>query len=333
MIQARKNTAEDNGSRQVWAAANFYVAFKRDQMGKKRETPFYWRPDANEVQLNARPEDKEVFARIKSNKQPDTEDVHIALRPNFIGLMREDSIGWQNVIVEERCVRVITNNGAFVSIAEDGSFFCDHGDDLTTVERTGRVIKRTQYLDAVMSADGQQFANRLSDAFFSEPAEDSAKQPQRRTARRVWDSAEFYMAFHKDKMGNARNRPFHWTPERSSLLIDQNPEDKEAFIHLRSTKQVDSEDVHIALRPDFIGILREVETGWQSIVVYEREVNILMADGTMIRIDLLGSVARLTDTDETEVSHLAEVRKWSGDQVSYMSHWGDDFVRVSFSEN
>jgi len=39
------------------------------------------------------------------------------------------------------------------------------------------------------------------------------------------------MTFNKDKMGNVRNRPFHWTPERAGVQIDENPDDKEAFIH------------------------------------------------------------------------------------------------------
>ena len=46
----------------------------------------------------------------------------------------------------------------------------------------------------------------------------------------------------------------------------------------------------------------------------------------MIRIDLFGSVARLTDTDDTEVSPLCEVRKWTGDQVYCISPWSDDFA-------
>lgn len=326
MNQAQQQTARDRKPRSIWTAANFYVAFKRDQMGKKRETPFYWRPETNDVQLTAKPDEKETFVRVKSVKQADAEDVHIALRPNFIGLLREDSLGWQNVIVEERSVRVVTNNGAFVTISEDGSFSCDHGDDITLVERSGRVIKQTQYLDAVMSADGADHACRTSERDICEDGDAGSATPPRRTARRVWESAEFYITFNKDKMGNVRNRPFHWRPERASVQIDSSPEDKEAFIRLKSTKQADTEDVHIALRPDFIGILRENEAGWQSIVVYEREVKILMADGTMMRIDLFGSVARLTDTDETEVSHLCEVRKWIGDQLSYMSPWGNEFV-------
>ena len=322
MMQERAITAEGAGSRQVWSAANFYVAFKRDQMGKTRETPFYWRPEANDVQLAAKPDEKETFVRVKSTKQADTEDVHIALRPNFIALLREDSIGWQNVVVEERSVRITTNNGTFVTVSEDGSFCCDSGDDVTTVERSGRVIKHTQYLDAVLLADGSDHACRLSERDLFANLEEGFEEQPRRTARRVWEAAEFYMAFNKDKMGNVRNRPVYWTPERASVQIDEHPDDKETFIRLKSIKQSDTEDVHIALRPDFMGFLREAAMGWKSIIIQERDVKIMMGDGTMIRIDLFGSVTRLTDTDETEVSHLAEVRKWTGDQESYMSHQG-----------
>ncbi|EEE35242.1 conserved hypothetical protein [Rhodobacteraceae bacterium KLH11] len=312
-------------NRRVWTAANFYVAFKCDQMGKTRETPFYWRPETNDVQLSPKPDEKETFVRVRSTKQADTEDVHIALRPNFIGLLREDSIGWQNVIVEERCVRVTTNNGVFVTIPEDGSFRCDSGDDVTTVERSGRVIKQTQYVDAIMSPSGADCVCRPSQQdLFGSFEESSEKQPPR-MARRVWQAAEFYMAFNKDKFGNARNQPFHWKPERAGVQIDENPDDKEAFIRLKSTKGADAEDVHIALRPDFIALLRENAIGWKTILVHERDVRVMMADGVMIRIDLFGSVVRCSEDSETEVSHLTEVRKWTGDQLTYMSPWGDDF--------
>jgi len=292
MMQERAITAEAASSRMVWTAANFYVAFKRDQMGKKRETPFYWRPEVNDVQMSTKPDEKEVFVRVKSTKQADTEDVHIALRPNFIGFVREDSLGWQNVIVEERCVRITTNNGTFLTISEDGSFCCDSGDDVTMVERSGRVIKQTQYLDAVMSPDGGDCASRPSERDLFASFEEGSEEQPRRSARRIWESAEFYMTFNRDKMGNARNRPFHWTPEHAGVQIDPNPDDKEAFIHLKSTRYSETEDVHIALRPDFIGIVRDNAMGWKSIIVHEREVQILMADGAMIRIDLFGSVVR-----------------------------------------
>ncbi len=302
-------------------------------MGKTRATPFYWRPETNDVQLSPKPDEKETFVRVRSTKQADTEDVHIALRPNFIGLLREDSIGWQNVVVEERCVRVTTNNGVFVTLSEDSSFCCDSGDDVTMVERSGRVIKQTQYVDAVMSPGGGDCASRPSQQDIFGSFDEGSDEQSLRTAPRVWEAAEFYMTFNKDKLGNVRNQPFHWKPERAGVQIDENPGDKEAFIRLKSTKGADAEDVHIALRPDFIGILRENVVGWQSIIIYEREVRVMMADGTMLRIDLFGSVVRCSDEGETEVSHLAEVRKWTGDKLSYMSPWGDDFRVINLERS
>jgi len=114
------------------------------------------------------------------------------------------------------------------------------------------------------------------------------------TAKRVWQSAQLYIGFHRDPKGKMRDQAHVWPPKNAHATIDSNPEDKEAFIVVKSADPNISSDVQIKLHPDKIVLRRDEDAGWEGIVLSPHRVSV-QVNGTWIIVNADGSIAHDKD--------------------------------------
>ncbi|WP_371228081.1 hypothetical protein [Roseovarius sp. 2305UL8-3] len=146
----------------VWRSAQLYIGFHRDLDGREREAPHVWSPKTGRATIHEDPAEQEVFAVLKSAEGDAAQDVQIKLRPDVIVLRRDCADAWEGVAVDQYTVSVNTG-GVSIRINHDGSITRDDGGSTTWVEADGGVLKKTEFIDAAMSADGTELSRRTPD--------------------------------------------------------------------------------------------------------------------------------------------------------------------------
>jgi len=145
--------------RRIWSSAQLYIGFHRDQKGNLRKEAHVWPPKNANATIDPNPEDKEAFVVVKSANQDVSSDVQIKMHPDKIVLRRDEDAGWAGILVKPDRVAVQVN-GVWININADGSIAHDLDGDMTYVEADGAVLKKTQYVDAMMSGDGTELSRR-----------------------------------------------------------------------------------------------------------------------------------------------------------------------------
>ncbi|WP_299048627.1 hypothetical protein [uncultured Tateyamaria sp.] len=149
-------------ARRVWTSAQLYIGFHRDPNGKQRGTPHVWPPKNARAALHDKPEDQEVFVVVKAADGDASQDVQIKLRPDMIVLRRDCPDTWQGVVIEQYELAVRFGDVS-IRINYDGSITRKDADSTTWVEADGGILKKTEFVDAAMSADGTELSRRTPD--------------------------------------------------------------------------------------------------------------------------------------------------------------------------
>lgn len=146
-------------------------------------------------------------------------------------------------------------------------------------------------------------------------------------ARRIWKSAQMYIAFHKDRNKRQRDEPKFWPPKNGSASLHGDPDAQEAIVVVKAADPAESRDVQIKLHPDRIVVRRDAELWWQGVAVDDHSVTVRMADNTMIEIRHDGSVKRRSAEDETHVEADGSIFKWTEHAEAHMTGDGVEMTR------
>ena len=148
--------------RRVWKSAQLYVGFHRDPEGRERQAPHVWPPKNGRATIHEDPAEQEMFVMLKSVSSNAAQDVQIKLRPDMVVLRRDCADAWEGVVADEFTVSVKVG-GVSIRVNYDGSITREDGDSTTWVEADGSVLKKTEFVDAAMSADGTELSRRTPD--------------------------------------------------------------------------------------------------------------------------------------------------------------------------
>lgn len=148
-----------------------------------------------------------------------------------------------------------------------------------------------------------------------------------KAARRVWKSAQMYIAFHKDQNKRQRDEPKFWPPKNGSASIHGAPAEQEAIVVVKAADPEDTQDVQIKLHPNRIVVRRDAEIWWQGVAVDDHSVTVRMADGTIIEVHHDGSVKRRAAEDETHVEADGSIFKWTEHAETTMTGDGIEMTR------
>lgn len=143
----------------VWKSAQLYIGFHRDRQGNMRSEAKVWPPKNGNATIHANPEEQEAFLVVKAADKAEPRDVQIKFRPDKIVLRRDPGISWEGIVVEEGLISVQVG-GAWVRIKSDGSVAHERDGDMTYVESDGAVLKKTEFVEAMMSGDGVELSRR-----------------------------------------------------------------------------------------------------------------------------------------------------------------------------
>ena len=148
--------------RRVWKSAQLYVGFYRDLEGRERQAPHVWPPRNGCATIHEDPAEQEAFVLLKSANGDAAQDVQIKLRPELVVLRRDCADAWEGVVADEFTVSVKVG-GVSIRVNYDGSITREDGDSTTWVEADRGVLKKTEFVDAAMSADGTELSRRTPD--------------------------------------------------------------------------------------------------------------------------------------------------------------------------
>ncbi|APX18110.1 hypothetical protein [Phaeobacter inhibens] len=148
-----------------------------------------------------------------------------------------------------------------------------------------------------------------------------------KTARRVWKSAQMFIAFHKDQDKRHREEPKFWPPKNGNASIHGDPANQEALVVVKSADPEKSQDVQIKLHPGRIVVRRDADVWWQGVAVDEHSVTVRMADNTIIEVRHDGSVKRRSAEDETHVEADGSIFKWTEHAEAHMTGDGVELTR------
>ncbi len=150
-------------TRRLWKSAQLFIGFYTDQRGNVRNQPKVWPPKNANATIHSDPKVQEAFLEVRADDRSTTRDVQIRLQQDKIVLRRDsDNIGWEGIVVEDDCV-AIRVNGIWVRIKADGAITRETDDDTTYIDADGSVLKKTEYVDAMMSGDGVELSRRTPD--------------------------------------------------------------------------------------------------------------------------------------------------------------------------
>jgi hypothetical protein len=96
---------------------------------------------------------------VKAADRAGPRDVQVKLHPDNIVLRRDSGPSWEGVVVEDHMISVQVA-GAWVRIRADGSVAHERDGDMTYVESDGAVLKKTEFVEAMMSGDGVELSRR-----------------------------------------------------------------------------------------------------------------------------------------------------------------------------
>lgn len=100
---------------------------------------------------------------VRSAAGDTDQDVQIKLRQDKIVLRRDFADAWNGVLVTGDSVTVAVA-GISIRISHDGSITRESSSETTWVEADGSVLKKTEFAEASISADGVDLARRTSDS-------------------------------------------------------------------------------------------------------------------------------------------------------------------------
>lgn len=149
-------------AKRIWKSAQLYIGFHRDQSGQRRTSVKVWPPKNANASIHSNPEEQEAFLVVKSEDRQNARDVQIKLRQDKFVLRRDAGEAWEGIIVEDHMVSIQVN-GTWIRIMGDGSISHAKGSDTTYVEADGSVLKKTEYVEAMMSGDGKKLTRRTHD--------------------------------------------------------------------------------------------------------------------------------------------------------------------------
>ena len=148
----------------VWKSAQLYIGFHTDQKGNVRDQAKVWPPKNALATIHSDVKEQETFLEVRAEDKEKTRDVQIRLQPDKIVLRRDaDDIGWEGIVVENDSV-AIRVNGTWVRVKVDGAITRESDADTTYIEADGSVLKKTEYVDAMMSGDGVELSRRTPDS-------------------------------------------------------------------------------------------------------------------------------------------------------------------------
>lgn len=143
----------------VWKSAQLYIGFHRDQQGNQRAQAKVWPPKNGNASIHPNPEEQEAFLVVKATDKAEPRDVQIKCHPDKIVLRRDPGVSWEGIVVEEGLISVQVG-GAWVRIKSDGAVAHERDGDMTYVEPDGAVLKKTEFVEAMMSGDGLELSRR-----------------------------------------------------------------------------------------------------------------------------------------------------------------------------
>lgn len=145
--------------------------------------------------------------------------------------------------------------------------------------------------------------------------------------RRVWKSAQMYIAFHKDQKKRKREEPKLWPPKNGSASLHDDIAEQEAIVVVKTADPEGSQDVQIKLHPNRIVVRRDADKWWQGVAVDDHSVTVRMADNTIIEIRHDGSIKRRSAEDETHVEADGSIFKWTPHAEAMMTGDGIEMSR------
>lgn len=148
-----------NSLGRVWRSAKLYIGFHRDQQGNMRQVAKVWSPKNARATIHADPSKQEAFLVVEAADAEAPRDVQIKLRQEKIVLRRDPGTGWDGIIVEENGLSVSVN-GMRIRISADGSVSREAEDGTTYLEADGAVLKKTKFVESMMSGDGVELTRR-----------------------------------------------------------------------------------------------------------------------------------------------------------------------------
>lgn len=145
----------------IWKSAQLYVGFHRDQKGNQRAEAKAWPPRNGNATIHPDPQEQEAFLVLKAADKSAHRDVQIKLRPDKIVLRRDPDPdpGWEGVMIDDQMISIQVN-GSWIRIKPDGSVTHERDGDMTYVEADGAVLKKTEFVDAMISGDGVNLSRR-----------------------------------------------------------------------------------------------------------------------------------------------------------------------------
>lgn len=146
-------------------------------------------------------------------------------------------------------------------------------------------------------------------------------------ARRVWKSAQMYLAFHRDQSKRERKEPKFWPPKNGSASLHGDTAEQEAIVVVKAADPEQTKDVQIKLHPNRIVVRRDADMWWQGVAVDDSSVTVRMADNTIVEIRHDGSIKRRSAEDETHVEADGSIFKWTPHAESTMTGDGIEMSR------
>ena len=148
--------------RRIWKSAQLYIGFHQDKQGRQRAEAHVWKPDNGNATINPDPAKQEAFLVLNATDPDATGDVQVKLRPDAIVLRRDSDQGWKGIKIDEGDVTVLVN-GIEIRIGADGAITRTDEDSTTWVEADGYILRKTEFVEASMSADGENLTRRTED--------------------------------------------------------------------------------------------------------------------------------------------------------------------------
>ena len=118
-----------------------------------------WKPDNGNATINPDPAEQEAFLVLNATDPDATVDVQVKLRPDAIFLRRDSDQGWKGIKIDEGDVTVLVN-GIEIRIGADGAITRTDEDSTTWVEPDGYILRKTDFVEASLSADGENLTRR-----------------------------------------------------------------------------------------------------------------------------------------------------------------------------
>lgn len=145
----------------VWKSAQLYIGFHRDKSGRQRDAARVWPPKNANATIHGDPTDQEAFLVVKSAAPQASGDIQLKLRPDRLILRRDPGHGWEGVVMTDHGVSVRVGD-IWITVAHDGSVSREDAVGTTYVEADGSILKKTEFVEAMISGDGEELTSRTA---------------------------------------------------------------------------------------------------------------------------------------------------------------------------